>query len=449
MGGGGTDTMNVTGAVNATLTGTTGTNTYNISAVLTGTINGGTGNDTIFIKNGGSVSGTVDGGTSGTDTLNYSLYSSTVTATLSSSGTHHGYKGSGTGLGGSPNFDDINSIVGNGTSSSITGIASTSTWTIKGASSGTYTANSNGLNFSGMTTLNGGATVNTFASTGVGFYNGVFHGTINGGSGSANTVDYSLNTVASTYTISAVNSGNIDTYTFTSIQNIKGGSPSTGQNVYALSTNTSSLTGAITDAGNTGKLDYTGRSSAVRVNLTAGTAGATGGISGIRDVTGTSGNDILIGNSGNNILDGGSGGNDILVGISGNDTLVSHGTGRNIMIGGNGQATFNPGSTGGDLIIGGYTIYDTNITALTSIQLEWTSTTTTYANRVAHISGTLSGGLNGSYKLTASTVTTTSGNTVTGNSITNSGLNWYLVSASDASYFNSVKKAGETVTQVA
>src|SRR5207245_1027985 len=68
------------------------TNTWNITAVNGGTLGttpfsgmenltGGTGNDTFKFSNGMGVTGTISGGT-GTNTLDYSLYTTGVTANL-------------------------------------------------------------------------------------------------------------------------------------------------------------------------------------------------------------------------------------------------------------------------------------------------------------------------------------------------------------------------------
>ncbi|MDH6102768.1 Ig-like domain-containing protein [Chrysosporum ovalisporum ANA283AFssAo] len=65
--------------------------------------------------------------------------------------------------------------------------------------------------------------------------------------------------------------------------------------------------------------------------------------------TGTDGNDILRGGSGNDTLNGGAG-NDILIGGGGNDTLNA-GSGNNILIGGAGNDTLN-GGAGNDILIG-------------------------------------------------------------------------------------------------
>jgi hypothetical protein len=92
----------------------------------------------------------------------------------------------------------------------------------------------------------------------------------------------------------------------------------------------------------------------------------------------------------------------VLVGGSGNDILYG-GSGRNLLIGGTGSDTLYAGSAG-DILIAGNTSYDTNLTALAFIMVEWNRTDVDYATRIAHLNGTLTGGLNGSYFLNTTTV---------------------------------------------
>jgi Ca2+-binding RTX toxin-like protein len=109
----------------------------------------------------------------------------------------------------------------------------------------------------------------------------------------------------------------------------------------------------------------------------------------------------LYGDAGNDALTGGAG-DDVLVGGSGNDKL-SGGLGRNILIGGTGSDKLT-GGTGDDLLIGGTTSFDTDPTGLSNLLAEWRSPTTSYADRVAHLTGTSGGFNNGTY-LTAGVTT--------------------------------------------
>ena len=67
-------------------------------------------------------------------------------------------------------------------------------------------------------------------------------------------------------------------------------------------------------------LTYSTTTAAVAVNLAAGTASGFSSIAGIENVTGGTGNDVLIGDAGANALSGGAG-DDILNGGLGNDVL--------------------------------------------------------------------------------------------------------------------------------
>jgi hypothetical protein len=131
---------------------------------------------------------------------------------------------------------------------------------------------------------------------------------------------------------------------------------------------------------------------------------------------------MLSASAGNDILDArGLSISSVLVGGSGNDTLYG-GSARNLLIGGQGSDTLYAGSAG-DILIAGYTSYDGNATALAYIMAEWNRTDVTYATRVKQLSGSQSGGLNGSYVLSGSTDfdDKTSDQLYGG-----AGLDWYL-----------------------
>jgi serralysin len=87
-------------------------------------------------------------------------------------------------------------------------------------------------------------------------------------------------------------------------------------------------------------------------NVVTGTAGndlLVGG-SGNNAILGLTGDDTLIGGDGNNVLDG-SGGNDLLIAGNG-DNMLFGGAGNDTLIGGNGNDTLN-GGTGDDVLVGG------------------------------------------------------------------------------------------------
>jgi Ca2+-binding RTX toxin-like protein len=85
-------------------------------------------------------------------------------------------------------------------------------------------------------------------------------------------------------------------------------------------------------------LDYTAYSTAVNVNLAAGTATGTSSVTNIQTVLGGNGNDTIIGNDQGNLLVGGPG-NDTITGGAGNDTLVGMG-GNDSLTGKGGNDTY-------------------------------------------------------------------------------------------------------------
>lgn len=122
------------------------------------------------------------------------------------------------------------------------------------------------------------------------------------------------------------------------------------------------------------------------------------------DDSGVSGNLTLsawlYGDEGNDRLQGG-GRADILVGGGGDDELLG-GQGRDILLGGAGRDRLQAGP-GDDLLIGGTTSYDANEAALLALSREWASRAD-YVQRVGHLTGQISGGLNGTNLLKKTTV---------------------------------------------
>jgi hypothetical protein len=132
---------------------------------------------------------------------------------------------------------------------------------------------------------------------------------------------------------------------------------------------------------------------------------------------------FLFSGDGNDTLDAsGSIANDVLVGGAGNDLLYG-GSGRDLLIGGLGSDTLRAGG-GGAILIGGTTDSDANVQALLAIMKEWGRTDVDYNTRVKHLQGTLSGGLNGSYRLTATTV---HDDNISDSLFGGAGLDWFFV----------------------
>ncbi|MBE9128263.1 filamentous hemagglutinin N-terminal domain-containing protein, partial [Coleofasciculus sp. LEGE 07081] len=166
------------GAGNNTLTGDNGVNDWNLTGNDAGDINstttfsqisnliGGTANDSFIFNDGITISGTING-QGGTDTLDYSNYTTDPMVNLGA-------------LGGV----SIEQVVGStNAQSTLIGTNTDNTWQITGANSGTVNGT---LDFIDFDNLIGGDLDDTFA-----FNDGVsFNGSIAGGAG-IDTLDYS------------------------------------------------------------------------------------------------------------------------------------------------------------------------------------------------------------------------------------------------------------------
>jgi len=149
---------------------------------------------------------------------------------------------------------------------------------------------------------------------------------------------------------------------------------------------------------------------------------------------------LIFAGNGNDILNAsGSSVGNVLVGGGGADRLIG-GLGSDILIGGSGKSTLQAGS-GGDILIGGTTNFDNNAAALAAILAEWNSSDD-YATRIARLTGSMSGGLNGTNYLNSSTVHSNGlADTLQGGA----GMDWFFAGMMDV-LFN--QKSGETVTPI-
>ena len=158
-------------------------------------------------------------------------------------------------------------------------------------------------------------------------------------------------------------------------------------------------------------LNYSGYTGDVTVNLPLHLASlvnqmAANSIFNIQNVTGSIGNDLLVGDANPNMLTGG--------------------TGRNLIIGGGGPDTVTGGG-GDNLLIGGTTIWDSNPAALQAIMQEWTNPNLTFDARV----NALRRGIvvnNVTYALTRSTVMADNS---PDNLIGGPGQNWFFFDFDD------------------
>jgi Ca2+-binding RTX toxin-like protein len=146
----------------------------------------------------------------------------------------------------------------------------------------------------------------------------------------------------------------------------------------------------------------------------------------------------------------GSSAGNVLVGGAGADRLIG-GLGRDVLIGGSGPSTLQAGS-GGDILIGGTTDFDNKAAALAAVLAEWSRTDADYATRIAHLMGTMSGGVNHGSDGTFFYLTTGPSNsgTVQHDSAVNKlyggpGQDWFFAGVMDVLYN---KTSDETVTAV-
>jgi Ca2+-binding RTX toxin-like protein len=184
-------------------------------------------------------------------------------------------------------------------------------------------------------------------------------------------------------------------------------------------------------------------SSQVEVFLKIGTSNTTSlgqfGPTGHIIVLGLGGNDTITvdsqislpqylnGDGGDDNITSGNGPS-ILIGGDGNDTLTS-GNGRDILFGGRGADTLN-GGNGDDILIAGRTSYDdyttANLTALLAIQKEWVRTDQSYTQRISHLKGTTTGGLNESSYLTTGASATVFDDAIADILTGGLGQDWYF-----------------------
>ncbi len=208
-----------------------------------------------------------------------------------------------------------------------------------------------------------------------------------------------------------------------------------GNDVYAFDNALANQVDTVVELGASGTdiLDFSAMTDNVNANLTSDTAlatmnrriiqtGGTGQAANFENVFGGAGNDTLIGNAANNLLMG-NGGSDALAGGDGNDEIYG-GTGRNILIGGLG-GDYLAGGSDQDLILSDKYNSETVPLALQSMLVEWVQTTP-YQTRIDHLLGNTPGGLNGSYKLTPTTVTVDSSSDYL---VGGGGQDWFLANS--------------------
>jgi hypothetical protein len=301
-----TNTLAFSGFTN--LVGGSASDTFNILGSENVSLSGGGGAVDFVFSGAGSITGTIEGGT-GSSTLDWSAVPTARNVVLTSLGALHGFDGTESSIGGG--FADIDVLKGRAINgSSLTGLDASATWTLPATGPGNY-ASTKSLTFSGFAQLVGGTVSDTFNIAGTqnlslsggggaanfhfGFGSSVL-GTVDGGAGAGSIVG--PNSVTA-WTISGPNAGQVSFITggFTNISSITGGS---GANTYTF-TGTGSLSGDLVGG--------SGKDSANEV-IDAGNGDFTWNVTGI-----DSGNVPLIGGSFQHIgsLDVGAGTDSVIL----------------------------------------------------------------------------------------------------------------------------------------
>ncbi|MEQ9356166.1 beta strand repeat-containing protein, partial [Coleofasciculus chthonoplastes] len=184
------------GGGNNTIIASNTPNTWNLTNSNAGTINGsnftainnltgGSNNDTFSFNDGVTFTGNVDGG-AGTDTLDYSAYTSPITVNLAALGGVNIEQVTGTA-------NATSTLVANNTANN---------WTITNSNSGTINGT---ITFNTFSNLTGGSNNDTFQFN----ENVTLTGTIDGGGGT-DTLDYSAYTSPLTVNLAALGGVNIE-----------------------------------------------------------------------------------------------------------------------------------------------------------------------------------------------------------------------------------------------
>ena len=383
-GGTGTDTINVTRDADMTLTNTALTvgtaYTLNHASIESAILTGGAGDNTIDVSGWGGSASIYD--TGGADILtgngaNTILIGSNSGSTFSISGSHAGtlngattFSGITSLLGGSnadtftlstgaTSFNGL--IAGGGGTDTLAATNGTNAWQVIGANAGTLNTTTI---FSGITNLAGGADADTF-TLGV----PTFSGSIAGGGG--------IDTLAATngtnvWQVTGANAGTLNTTTtFSGITSLAGGLVA---DTFSLATDVTTFSGSIAGGGGTDTLHATNGSNAWQTTGTnSGTLNGTTAFSGITNLAGGSGADIItLGVSTYNGSITGGGGTDTLAASNGANMWQSTGSNSGTL---NTTTIFSgitnlTGGSGADTLTGRNVINSWNITGTKAATLD-------------------------------------------------------------------------------
>lgn len=323
-------------------------------------LQGGTAGDSFEFLDGGSISGTINGGT-GSDALRFTDMSTSQAITLTSIGTSDGFAGTVGATVGS--FTNIDSLVGSSTdtSDSVRGLNNASTWTASGAT--INYASGRTINLSNIEVLFGGTAADTFTLNASSIVT-----TIDAGD-NADTINASAATLNMTL---SGGTGNDTILGGLGDDEINGGLGTdelrqTTDNDQTLTDDTATGLGGdvlasieralLTGGGSDNSIDASGFTFSATLNGAGGNDTIFGGI-GNDSILGGDDTDSLSGGEGNDTVDGGNGnadsvsgglGNDALLGGAGvNDVVVEDGFDGNVTL----TATALTGTLGTDTLSG-------------------------------------------------------------------------------------------------
>jgi hypothetical protein len=211
-----------------------------------------------------------------------------------------------------------------------------------------------------------------------------------------------------------------------------------GNDVFRIHNLTNAPALTLDGGGGTNTLDYSPYTGDVMVDLPTAYATGLSSINNIKNVVGSNGNNLIVGNGTGNYLTGG--------------------TRRNVLIGRGGGATLDARSSLGDnILIGGTTDWDMNLAALQAIMNEWDRPDLGFTDRRADLLGNPNSlgsppkNVVGTQKilLTPATNPTSTNGTVHGDTTTETLLgsltapNWFFVDANGDDTDNFSSKRGD------
>ena len=323
-------------------------------------LTGGMLKNDVFVMDGGSIAGTVDGG-SGNNTLDYSGISGPVEVNRATT--------SATSVGQFSNVD----LVRGSTSSSDTliGAHANATWNVTGTDAGNIDGS---LEFQSFENLTGGDANDDFVVAAGGSISGKLLGSTSLGAGDTDTLDLSAKTSALSVDVQSENQGVVSggaSVEFDRVESLIGGSANDHFTIAPLAGLTGTIDGGLGDEDH---LDYSIWLTSVTVDLDAGN-NHIGNVAGIEHLTGGSADDALTGNASANRIIGlggadtidGKGGNNVLIGDSatitassistntssddGNDDIDA-GDGNNIILPGSGDDIVDGRADGNNVVAG-------------------------------------------------------------------------------------------------